>query len=63
MVKHLQGRNFETHINSIDKIDRSYTRHPRAVKLLAVNKDFSALARLRLKLLLVASGYSLKKGP
>ena len=60
-VGRLQGRNFETRIDSIDRIDRSYTRRLRAVRLSAVGKDFGGLAGLRLKLLLEAPGCSLEK--
>ena len=63
MVERLQGRNFETRIDSIDRIDRSYTRRLRAVRLSAVDKDFGALAGLRLKLPLAAPGCSLEKDP
>lgn len=55
------GLKFETYINSINRIDRLYIRHLRVIRLLTISKDFGDLVRLRLKLLLIVLGCSLKK--
>lgn len=48
-------------MDSINRIDRLYTRRLRAIKLLAVGKNYGGFAGLRLKLFLAALGCSLNK--